>query len=129
MVVADGVAAHLFPYTPRHDSAWFESEPVPHLIEQCLRPRHCGLPADGEEREWLHPRLMQLGHAFNQRGESLMAHTCFECGYAVKPGVVELMSSSNMRLKLGQWALVESIYRRIVTMALTREQREVRGAP
>lgn len=117
----------LFPHTPRHDASWFEAEPAAELIEQCLRPGHCGLP-EGELREWLHRRLVQVGHAFNERGYSLMAHTWFECGYAVKASAVELISSANMRLKLGQWALVEQLYRQIVRMELSSAQREVRVA-
>eukprot|EP00322_Chrysochromulina_rotalis_P003270 CAMPEP_0115851200 /NCGR_PEP_ID=MMETSP0287-20121206/12359_1 /TAXON_ID=412157 /ORGANISM="Chrysochromulina rotalis, Strain UIO044" /LENGTH=303 /DNA_ID=CAMNT_0003305225 /DNA_START=18 /DNA_END=929 /DNA_ORIENTATION=+ len=114
----------LFPHTPRHHASWFEAEPAAELIEQCLRPGHCGLP-DDETREWLHRRLAQLGHAFNDAGNHLMAHTWFESAYAANATVVDLISAANMRLKLGQWALVEQLYKQIMRMELNDGQREV----
>mmetsp|Transcript_34091 Transcript_34091/g.67884 ORF Transcript_34091/g.67884 Transcript_34091/m.67884 type:complete len:306 (-) Transcript_34091:650-1567(-) len=113
-----------FSHTPRGHPSWFEAEPAAELIEQCLRPGHCSMP-EGEARDWLHRRLVHLGHAANDRDETLMAHTWFECAYATKASVVELISSANMRLKLGQWTLVEQLYKQIVQMELSEAQREV----
>lgn len=113
-----------FPHTPRHDASWHDAEPAAELIEQCLRPGHCGAP-EGDVRDWLHRRLVQLGHATNDRDQTLMAHTWFECAYAARASVAELISSTNMRLKLGQWALVDEVYKQILQMALSDAQREV----
>ena len=112
------------PYTPRHSSKWYERDPSPELVQQCLRPGHCGLRRE-EERDWLHGKLVSLGHAFNERGELLMAQAWFQCSYAIKPTPSNLLSAANMRLKLGQHALAEELYRRIVRMELHDEQREM----
>ena len=111
-------------HVPRQDGSWYAANPVPELIERCLRPGHCGLPED-EVRDWLHRRLMQLGHAANTRDQVLMAHTYFECAYATKASTLELMSATNMRLKLGQWGVAQGIYGRIVCMDLTEAERQV----
>ena len=77
----EGDMDSLFPHTPRNDASWFEADPPAELIEQCLRPGHCVVP-EGEVCEWFHRKLAQLGHAFNEVGNTLMAHTWFECAYA-----------------------------------------------
>jgi hypothetical protein len=117
-----------FPYTAPSDPAWFAHEPPNELLAQCLRPGHCSIEK-GDERDWLHTELMQLGHAFNERGEPLMALTWFECCFAVRRSTVELMSSSNMRLKLGQAGLVRELYKRILTMDLGAAERKVSADP
>ena len=114
----------LFPHTPRGDSSWFDAAPSAELIEQCLRPGHCCVP-EGEVRDWMRRRLAQLGHAFNEGTNYLMAHTLFECAYAANSSVIDLISAANMRLKLGQWALVEQLYQQILSMELNDMQREV----
>ena len=111
-------------HVPRQDDSWYDTNPEPELIEQCLRPGHCGLPED-EVRDWLHRRLMQLGHAANMRDKVLTAQTYFECAYATKASTLELMSAANMRLKLGQWGVVQDIYRRVVRMDLTNAERQM----
>ena len=137
---AGAAAAVQYPYTPRHDAAWTADEPPAALVEQCLRPGHCGL-TNGDELEWLHSRLFALGRAFNERGEQqlraskhlafsskhLMALTCFACCYAIRPGAVELLSAANMRLKLGQRALARRLYERVLGMgdALAEPERRV----
>ena len=123
--VAGSSEEHQHPYTPRGDPAWYSHEPSAGLVEQCLRPGHCSL-AEGEERDFLHSKLLVLGHAYNERDQWLMAYSCFRCSYALTPTPFELLSTANMRYKLGQWALVEELYRRIVCMELTAPQREVR---
>ena len=114
----------LFPYTPRHNASWFDKDPAVELVDQCLRPGHCGLP-EGEERDWLHMRLVQLGHASKEWGEPLMALTWFECSYAAKPRAIDLMLSVDMRLKLGQLSVVEQLYSRIIGMETTSALRSV----
>ena len=113
----------LFPHTPRHDQTWYEAEPAAELIEQCLRPGHCALD-EGDMRDWLHKRLATLGHAANDAGSTLMAQTWFECSYAAKGEVTALLSSTNMRFKLGQWSLAQQLYTNILSMELTEPQRE-----
>jgi hypothetical protein len=120
----EGDMDSLFPHTPRNDASWFEADPPAELIEQCLRPGHCVVP-EGEVCEWFHRKLAQLGHAFNEVGNTLMAHTWFECAYAARASSADLISAANMRLKLGQWALVEQLYLQIVRMVLTDAQREI----
>ena len=109
--------------TPRHDP-YHDPDPRPELVEQCIRPRHCSL-AEGDAREWMHRRLSHLGHVFNERGATYMACVWFELSFAARPdAVAELISAINMRMKLGQWALVEALYRRIVRMDLSKEERD-----
>jgi len=109
--------------TPRHDP-YHDPDPRPELVEQCIQPRHCSL-AEGDAREWMHRRLSHLGHVFNERGATYMACVWFELSFAARPdAVAELISAINMRMKLGQWALVEALYRRIVRMDLSKEERD-----
>ena len=122
--VAEGDMESLFPHTPRNDSSWFGTEPSADLIEQALRPGHCAVP-EGDLRDWMHRRIAKIGHAFNEAGDTLMAHTWFECAYASKAGSADLLSAVNMRLKLGQWAMAEQLYKHIVKMDLSESQREV----
>jgi hypothetical protein len=115
----------MHPFTAAYDPSWFDDAPAEKLLEQCMRPFHCSVP-DGDLREWLHKRLVLLGHALNKAGNYTMAHTWFICAYALKPqSVAELMSAANMRHKLGQTAVVEEIYRRIVCTELSEWEREV----
>ena len=100
------------------------ADPTPELVTQCLRPGHCPLP-DGGVRDWLHRQLLALGHASNNLGHFWMARTWFDCSFAVTPGASELMSSANMRLKLGELVLVQQLYERIVRMDLTKSQRKL----
>ena len=109
--------------SPRHDP-YHDPDPRPELVEQCIQPRHCSL-AEGDAREWMHRRLSHLGHVFNERGATYMACVWFELSFAARPdAVAELISAINMRMKLGQWALVEALYRRIVRMDLSKEERD-----
>lgn len=128
--VAEGDAGmeSLFPHTPRNDDSWFGHEPSADLIEQALRPGHCSVP-EGELRDWMHRRIAKAGHAFNEAGDTLMSHTWFECAYSAKGGSADLLSAVNMRLKLGQWAMAEQLYKHIVRMDLSESQREVRPQP
>ena len=73
----------------------------------------------------MHRRLTAIGHTSNEAGNTLMAHTWFECAYAAKASSGDLLSATNMRLKLGQWALADELYKQIVRMELSDAQREV----
>lgn len=117
----------IFPHTPRHDSAWFDNEPSAELVEQCLRPGRGSEALPEPARDWMHRKLAAAGHAANEHGDFLMAQTWFECAYASKSNIADLISAANMRLKLGQWSLVEQLYKNIMRMELNQEQRAVRA--
>ena len=104
----------LFPHTPRLDDRCFESKVDETLVVECVRPGSCTLIAGSPERDFVHRRCAVLGHASNQRKELLMAHSWFQCAYACKANLTELLSSTNMRLNLGQWHLAESLYEYIL---------------
>ena len=109
------------PTTPLQDC---NVEPRPALVEQCLRPRHCSLP-EGDAREWMHRRLSHLGHVFSERGAHYMACVWFELSFAAKPEAFpELINAVDMRMKLGQWKLADTLYRRLLRMELTKEERD-----
>jgi hypothetical protein len=108
------------PATPRLDDKCFESRPSDALIEECLCPGGCAI--DGPERVWMGGLLHRLGHAANDRGHILLAHSWFQCAYAAKGSATELLSALNMRLKLGQWHLCERLYACVKARELTAEQ-------
>ena len=123
--VADGDEEQesLFPHTPRLDDRCFEPAVPETLVLQCMRPGSCGVANGTADREWLHRRCVGLGHASNERKELLMAHSWFQCAYACKGGMTELLSSTNMRLNLGQWHLCDKLYANILGVELSEEQR------
>jgi len=119
--VAVGEDDAAFPHTPRLAPLWFDAEPAAELIEQCLRRGTCA--GTESEREWLAQKLTLLGHSANDAGQHLMAHSWFECAYAARGSMTELLSSANMRFKLGQWHLVKQLYAHVCTVELTEAQR------
>ena len=121
---ADGADAAM-PHTPRYEPSWFYQELPAEMIEQCLRPRSRG-GIDDAAAGWLHKHLVALGHAANGRAAHFMAHSWFECAYDLKDGAAELLSSINMRLRLGQATLAKHLYARVLAShTLTEAQREV----
>ena len=123
VAVGDEDMASLFPHTPRLDDRCFEQSVSADLVTECLRAGTCA--AQGADREWMGGILHRLGHAANDRGETLMAHSWFQCAYAAKGTTIELLSSTNMRLKLGQWDLCEKLYSHVKTLELTDAESEV----
>ena len=120
---ADPEQESLFPHTPRLDDRCFEDSVPESLVVECVRPGSCGVPQESGEREFLHRRCVQLGHASNERKELLMAHSWFQCAYACKGSMTELLSSTNMRLNLGQTHLCEKLYSHIMGLDLSDEQK------
>ena len=114
----------LFPHTPRLDDRCFATAPPEELIMECLRPGSCAADNDGD-RDWLKKILVRLGHAANERGKVLMAHTWFQAAYAAQGSLTELLSSTNMRRKLGQWHLCAALYKHVESLELSATQREV----
>ena len=115
----------IFPHTPRLDDRCFETTVSEALVVECVRPGSCAVPAEAPERDFLHRRCVQIGHASNERKETLMAHSWFQCAYACKASMTELLSATNMRLNLGQWYLCRQLYAHIIGLELTPEQREI----
>jgi len=126
LAVAEGaVGDAAYPHTPRYEPSWFFEEIREEMLDQCMRERvHMQLD-DDEARDWFHKHLMLLGHAANARGHHYLAHGWFECAYCVKGTATELLSSINMRLKLGQCNLAKCLYQRVLSLDLTEPQREV----
>ena len=91
-------------HTPRHEPSWFYQEVPSEMVDRCLRVRSRG-GLDEAATLWLHKHLVALGHAANAHSCHFMAHSWFECAYALKDGASELISSINMRLRLGQATL------------------------
>ena len=56
-----------------------------------------------------------LGRLANELSDHLMAQAFFESAYNAKDDISALVSSVNMRLKLGQLALAASVYRKLLT--------------
>ena len=123
VAVGEDDLENLFPHTPRLDDRNFEEAVSEELVEECLRAGSCA--ANGAEREWMGTILHRLGHAANDRGDTLMAHSWFQLAYAAKGTMIELLSSTNMRLKLGQWNLCERLYAHAKTLELTDKEMEV----
>lgn len=113
----------LFPHTPRLDSRCFAAAPPEELVLECLRPGSCS--AGDADREWMKKMLCILGHAANERDHKLMAHSFFQCAFAATGSINELLSSTNMRRKLGQWSLCERLYAHVESLEITPAQREV----
>jgi hypothetical protein len=105
-------------HTPRHEPSWFYQEVPSEMVDRCLRVRSRG-GLDEAATLWLHKHLVALGHAANAHSCHFMAHSWFECAYALKDGASELISSINMRLRLGQATLAKQLYERLL------QQREV----
>ena len=96
--------------------------PTPKIISQVPTAAFTG-PA--EARDKMAVQLINKGKEANAAGEFATACACFESAYALAMRVGMLVSAANMRLKLGQWALVEQLYLQIVRMVLTDAQREI----
>jgi len=131
LLVAEGDGIDAMPHTPRHEPSWFYQEVPSEMIDQCLRPRSRG-GIDEAAALWLHKHLVALGHAANARSCHFMAHSWFECAYGLKDSTPELISSINMRLRLGQATLAKQLYERVLQQRevaliymLTDAQREV----
>ena len=105
-------------HTPRYEPSWFYQEVPSEMVDRCLRVRSRG-GLDEAATLWLHKHLVALGHAANAHSCHFMAHSWFECAYALKDGASELISSINMRLRLGQATLAKQLYERVL------QQREV----
>ena len=105
-------------HTPRYEPSWFYQEVPSEMVDRCLRVRTRG-GLDEAATLWLHKHLVALGHAANAHSCHFMAHSWFECAYALKDGASELISSINMRLRLGQATLAKQLYERVL------QQREV----
>jgi hypothetical protein len=105
-------------HTPRYEPSWFYQEVPSEMVERCLRARSRG-GIDEAAALWLHKHLVALGHAANAHSCHFMAHSWFECAYGLKDGAPELISSINMRLRLGQATLAKQLYERML------QQREV----
>lgn len=125
LVAAEGGAGDAMPHTPRYEPSWFFVEIRHEMVEQCMRERVYMQLDDEEARDWLHKHLMLQGHAANGRGHHFLAHSWFECAFCVKGSALELLSSINMRLRLGQCTLAKCLYERVLNMELTEQQREV----
>jgi hypothetical protein len=121
---ADGEVAAM-PHTPRYEPSWYYEELGMELVSQCLRPRDRNHNLASSKVDWLHRRLLACGHDANGRSHHFMAHSWFEVAYALKEGMPELISSINMRLKLGQCTLAKHLYERVLLMQLTDAQIEV----
>lgn len=113
----------LFPHTPRLAEACYNNAPPESLVIECLRPGICS--AEGADGEWMKKMLVRLGHAANERGDVLLSHSWFQCAYAAAGSLTELLSSINMRRKLGQWHLCQALYAHVESLELTAAQREV----
>ena len=118
-------------HTPRYEPSWFYQEVPSEMVDRCLRVRSRG-GLDEAATLWLHKHLVALGHAANAHSCHFMAHSWFECAYALKDGASELISSINMRLRLGQATLAKQLYERVLQQRevalifmLTDAQREV----
>ena len=127
VTASDGDALH--PHTPRFDESWFATADEVDglgLVAEAMRPGLCGLP-DSREREWLQKRLTMLGHRTNDAGHYLMAHTWFECAYAAKADYASLLSSVNMRMRMGQLGLAKQLYSHILALPdlADAQQREI----
>ena len=131
LLVAESDDIEAMPHMPRYEPSWFYEEVPSEMIAQCLRPRSRG-GIDEVAAHWLHKHLVALGHAANARSCHFMAHSWFECAYGLKDGASELISSINMRLRLGQPTLARQLYERVLQQRevarifmLTDAQREV----
>ena len=120
---ADGEVAAM-PHTPRYEPSWYYEELGMELVSQCLRPRDRNHNLAASKVDWLHRRLLACGHDANGRSHHFMAHSWLRW-YALKEGMPELISSINMRLKLGQCTLAKHLYERVLLMQLTDAQIEV----
>ena len=80
---ADEAQESLFPHTPRLDDRCFDAAPPDKVVRECLRPGTCCVD-EPEQREWLHRQLVAFGFEANSRGQLLMAHSWFQCGYAAR---------------------------------------------
>ena len=105
-------------HTPRYEPSWFYQEVPSEMVDRCLRARSRG-GIDEAAALWLHKHLVAFGHAANAHSCHFMAHSWFECAYGLKDGAPELISSINMRLRLGQATLAKQLYERVL------QQREV----
>ena len=63
---------------------------APQSLHSELRPRDREHGLEPHRVEWLHKRLVGLGHEANKRQQHFMAHSWFEVAYALKDGVPEL---------------------------------------
>ena len=125
VLVAEGDGAEAMPHTPRYEPSWFYQDIPREMIDQCVRPRSRG-GIEQVAASWLHKQLVALGHAANARSCHFMAHSWFECAYNVKDNASELLSSINMRLRLGQVTLASKLYEHVLQQVrLTDAQREV----
>mmetsp|Transcript_2852 Transcript_2852/g.8286 ORF Transcript_2852/g.8286 Transcript_2852/m.8286 type:complete len:235 (+) Transcript_2852:7-711(+) len=109
--------------TPRYEVLWSPEDIDPACLTHALRKRPW-FQGD-RQREWVHKRVVALGHEANARGHHFIAHSCFECAFCAKGSTADLISSINMRLKLGQPTLAGLLYRRVLHFTLTRAQREL----
>ena len=76
--------------------------------------------------DWLHRRLLACGHDANVRSHHFAGGLLVRGrGERFKEGMPELISSINMRLKLGQCTLAKHLYERVPLMQLTDAQIEV----
>ena len=105
-------------HTPRYEPSWFYQEVPSEMVDRCLRARSRG-GIDEAAALWLHKHLVAFGHAANAHSCHFMAHSWFECAYGLKDGAPELISSINIRLRLGQATLAKQLYERLL------QQREV----
>lgn len=99
------------------------------LCNNVLRPRQ-RLTLRPHDCEALFRRLFALGRAANANADHLLAHAFFESAYSTKEDVAALLSATNMRFKLGQFTLVTTIYKRLLSQQswlLTAEQRKLVG--
>mmetsp|Transcript_18659 Transcript_18659/g.31197 ORF Transcript_18659/g.31197 Transcript_18659/m.31197 type:complete len:284 (+) Transcript_18659:119-970(+) len=124
LLIAEAGDVSVGEHTPRYEPSWFFEEIAQEMIAQCLRPRVCAA-LDDEAKEWLYKRLVTQGHEANRRGYHFLAHSHFECAYCVRATPSELLSSINMRLRLGQCTLAKNLYERVLQMQLTDAQLEV----
>ena len=124
----DTAVAAAVPHALRFEPSWhFHAVPA-EQVEHCLRPRRRG-GLDQPAAAWLHKHLVALGHEANDRSAHFLAHSWFECAYAMKERIPDLLSSVNMRLRLGQFTLAKHLYARVLSMELTDAEREVRCSP
>ena len=113
LIAESGDDELVFAHTPRYEASLFSADVLPELVEECLRGHHCAVPT-GETCEWLLARLQLLGRAAVDRSHYLMAQTWFECAFAAVRGTSDLLSSVNMRMRLGQWPLAKELYARVL---------------
>ncbi len=116
------------PKTSRHSMAadWMYSALGSELVSHVFRPRRRPrLPQF--ERTLLFDSLVRLGHEANEGGAHYLALAFFESAYNLSAASSAFISATNMRLRLGQFALAMAIYDRLLQLPVAEGETDAVG--